>query len=96
MAPNALEKLQRIRRAQASYKTQLIDRQNQALVSNQARKLKFKRNMTIDEMMKQRERQLALNESMKKRVVGACMPETRGLLQYSRRGASGMNYQGSQ
>lgn len=34
MAPNAIEKLQRIRRAQASHKAQLVDRQNEALVSN--------------------------------------------------------------
>ena len=48
--------------------------------------------MTIDEMMKVRQRQLTMNETMNKRIVGACMPETRGLLQYSR----GLNYQGSQ
>ena len=60
-------------------------------MNNQARKLKFKKNMTIDEMMKVRQQQLATSESMNKRVVGACMPETRGLLQYSR----GLKCQGS-
>ena len=61
-------------------------------MNNQARKLKFKKNMTIDEMMKVREQQLVNNETNNKRIVGACMPETRGLLQYSR----GLKCQGSQ
>ena len=55
IAPNAFEKLQRIKRAQASHKMQFIDRQNVSLIQDQVRKMKFKRNMTIDEMMKTRQ-----------------------------------------
>jgi len=32
----------------------LIDRQNETIVQNQAKKLRFRRNMTIEEMMKDR------------------------------------------
>ena len=39
--------------------------------------------MTIDEMMKARQKQLAQNDFLKRKALGATMPETRGLLQYT-------------
>ena len=38
--------------------------------------------MDIDTLMEARSRQIIKNEQFKRKVMGATMPETRGLLQY--------------
>lgn len=38
--------------------------------------------MNIESLMEARSKQIMSNEQLKSRVLGATMPETRGLLQY--------------